>query len=164
LSGFVSRIILAFCHQNFAAKPDFPPGQWRANVSEIVTMDIHTLGKTDIPTSTVNWFEIMKKCKHPVPFDVANLMFNVQWCYALECHEGDFTNALAKLKQFFSFFVNSGVNLMYVLDGKGNPHKAPEDLRRRQKRAAAEALLAEATNEDDGGAPTAENTMHCVAA
>jgi 5'-3' exonuclease len=119
-------------------------------------MGIHTLGKTDIPTSTVNWFEIVKKCKHPVPFDVANLMFNVQWCYALECHEGDFTNALAKLKQFFSFFVNSDVNLMYVLDGKGNPHKAPEDLRRRQKRAAAEALLAEATNEDDGGAPTAE--------
>jgi 5'-3' exonuclease len=83
-------------------------------------------------------------------------MFNVQWFYALECHEGDFTNALAKLKQFFAFFVSSGLKLIYVLDGKGNPHKAPEDLRRGQKRAAAEALLAEATNEDEGGAPTAE--------
>jgi hypothetical protein len=30
-------------------------------------------------------------------------MFNVQWCYALECHEGAaFTNALAKLKQLFA--------------------------------------------------------------
>jgi hypothetical protein len=93
-----------------------------------------TIGKTDIPTTKVNWFNIVKSCKHPVPFDVANLMFNVQWCYALECHQGDFTNALAKLKQFFAFFVSSGLELIYVLDGKGNPHKAPEDLRRRQKR------------------------------
>jgi 5'-3' exonuclease len=48
------------------------------------------------------------------------------------------------------------LKLIYALDGKGNTHKAPEDLRRRLKRAAAEALLAEATNEDEGGAPTAE--------
>jgi hypothetical protein len=105
-------------------------------------MGIHTLGKTDIPTTTVNWFDIVKSCDHRVPFDAANLMFNVQWCYALECHEGDFTNALAKLKQFFVFFTSSGLKLIYVLDGKGNLHKAPKDLRRRQKRAAAEALLA----------------------
>jgi hypothetical protein len=84
-------------------------------------------------------------------------MFNVQWCCTLECHdEGDFTNALAKLKQFFAFFMSSKLKRIYVLDGKGNPRKAPEDLRRRQKRVAAEALLAEATNEDEGRAPTAE--------
>jgi hypothetical protein len=92
------------------------------------TMGIHTLGRTDIPTTTANWIDIVKSCKHPGPFDAANLMFNVQWCYALECHEGDFTS--------------SGLKLIHILDGKGNPHKALEDLRRRQKRAAAEALLA----------------------
>jgi hypothetical protein len=83
-------------------------------------------------------------------------MFYVQWCCALECHEGDFTIAIAKLKQFFAFFMGSGLKHIYVLDGKGDPHKAPEDLHRRQKRAAAEALLAEATSEDGGGAPTAD--------
>jgi hypothetical protein len=44
------------------------------------------------------------------------------------------------------------------------PHNAPEDLRRRQKRAAAEALLAEATNEDEAGAPLRRSSMHCAAA
>jgi hypothetical protein len=83
-------------------------------------------------------------------------VFNVLWCYALACHEGDFTNALDKLKQYFAFFMSSGLKLIYVLDGKGNPHKAPEDLRWRQKCAAAQALLAEATNEEEDGAPTAE--------
>jgi 5'-3' exonuclease len=83
-------------------------------------------------------------------------MFNVQWFYAWECHEGDFTNALAKLKQFFALFISLKLKLIYVLDGKGNPHEAPQDLRRRQKRAAAETLLAEATGEDEDGVPTAE--------
>jgi hypothetical protein len=79
---------------------------------------IQTSGKIDVPTSKVKWFDIVKSGKHPVPFDVANLMFNVQWCYGLACHEGDFTNALAKLKQFFAFFMSSGLKLIYVLDGR----------------------------------------------
>ena len=133
-----------------------PPLSYRSIIFDNVTMGIHTLGKTDIPTTKVDWIEIVKSCKHPVPFDVANLMFNVQWCFALECHKGDFTNVLAKLKQFFAFFKSSGLNLFYVLDGKGNPHKAPEDLPRQQKRAAAEALLELATKEDKCGVPTAE--------
>jgi hypothetical protein len=44
---------------------------------------------------------------------------------------------------------------MYLMVKESHTRR-PEDLRRRQKRAAVEALLAEATNEDEDDAPTAE--------
>jgi hypothetical protein len=40
-------------------------------------MGIKNLGKTNIPSIKINWFEIVGVCNHPVPLDVANLMFNV---------------------------------------------------------------------------------------
>jgi hypothetical protein len=113
--------VSCFFPPEFTTSSNFTPGSWRADFSKKVNIGVHTLGKTDIPTNTVNWFDIVKSCDHPVPFDVANLMFNVQWCYALQYREGDLTNALAKLKQVvFAFFMSSGLKLLYVLSGKRN--------------------------------------------
>jgi hypothetical protein len=63
-------------------------------------MGIKKLGKTDIPKSNVNWFEIVQGCKHPVPFDVANLMFNVAWCHAPTAYHGNHDAPLRKLNKF----------------------------------------------------------------
>jgi hypothetical protein len=86
-------------------------------------------------------------------------MFNVRWCITPWS-----AATLAKLKQFFAFFMSSGLKLIYVLGGKGNPHKAPEGLRRRLERAAAEVLLAEATNKTKVVLQLRRSTMHCAAA
>lgn len=56
------------------------------------------MSKTDIPTDRVNWMAIVKESKHPVPLDVANLMFNVQWLFAEECVEGDYSRTLQSLR------------------------------------------------------------------
>ena len=56
-------------------------------------------------------------------------------------YHSDYTKALAKLKKLLLFYCSRELNLLYVLDGVSNPHKACKDFRRRQKRESADAEI-----------------------
>ena len=90
-----------------------------------------------------NWIELAKSSESPIPFDTANLLYNVAWTFAAQVYHGDYTSALAKLKRLLLFHRLNKLKLLYVLDGVSNPYKAPENFRRRKKREEADlAILA----------------------
>lgn len=64
--------------------------------------------------------------------------------FASHVYHGDYTGALAKLKKLLLFYRSKSLNLVYVLDGESNPYKAPEDVRRKPKREAANAEISAA--------------------
>jgi hypothetical protein len=67
-------------------------------------MGIENLGKTNIPSTKINWFEIVGVCKLPAPLDVAKLMFNLLWCHAPNACHGNYDQAWRQLNKFCRFF------------------------------------------------------------
>ena len=66
-------------------------------------MGLKAVGSTDLPTATVDWMDVVRSCKSPVPFDTANLMFAVAWCYASNCYHGDYHAAIVTMKKYFQY-------------------------------------------------------------
>jgi hypothetical protein len=123
-------------------------------------MGIKNLGKTNVPSIEINWFDVVGVCKHPVPPDVANLMFNVLWCHAPNACHGDCDQALRQLNKFFKFFQSKNLKLPCVLDGKASHCKAPEDGRRQEKRIGPRSRIEEAF--ERGTIPTLLDHQACV--
>jgi hypothetical protein len=123
-------------------------------------MGIKNLGKTDIPSTKINWFEIVGVCKLRAPLDVAKLMFNLLWCHAPNACHGDYDQAWRQLNKFCRFFQSKKLNLLCVLDGKANDCKAPKDARRQNKWLGPHARIEEAL--EKGSVPTSSDCQACV--
>jgi 5'-3' exonuclease len=92
--------------------------------------------------------------------DVANLMFNVAWCHAPTAYQGNHDAPLRQLNKFILLFKSKKLNLLYVLDGKQNIYKAPEELLSQQKRGSAHNRIAAAL--DSGEHPELKDYQTCV--
>ena len=123
-------------------------------------MGLKAAGKTDLPSKKVNWMNEVRKCKFPVPFDTANLMFAAAWLNAKSCYHGDYQAAILMLQRYFRFYQRGGLSLLYVLDGKHDPMKESENIRRRKSRALASQIIEEAI--DLGGIADIEVYRRCV--
>eukprot|EP00957_Ditylum_brightwellii_P014421 1085905-Ditylum_brightwellii.AAC.1 len=85
-------------------------------------------GASNLVEQACGWKEEVKKYKHPVPFDIANLMWECSWLYASQIFLGDYSCTVSKLKQYLAAFAFKKLDLIYVLDGRSNPYKGPENL------------------------------------
>ena len=123
-------------------------------------MGLKQLGCSDLPKKVVNWKNIAYRSKVPIPFDMANLMFVCAWQCPAQVVHGDYTIALAILKDHLSQYASERLNLFYVLDGQTNEYKANEDVRRRQARESALSKISEAI--DNGEIPDAGLYRACL--
>ena len=73
-------------------------------------------GKSNLPSEEVNWFETVKECKHPVPVDLANLMYCMAWLHAPSCVHGDYLRAVGHVRLQLLEYQKMNLSLIYVID------------------------------------------------
>eukprot|EP00957_Ditylum_brightwellii_P036390 2755045-Ditylum_brightwellii.AAC.1 len=73
---------------------------------------------------------------------------------------GDYSCPISKLKQYLAAFAFKKLDLIYILDGRSNPYKEPENLQRAKYGASAKDNIHKLL--DAGEMPGIEEYCKCV--
>lgn len=101
---------------------------------------------SDLEVTTVNWMDAVAECSHPVPIDLANLLYACAWLFAAQSYHGDYAPALGRLKSYLQAYQSNRKlknKLFYILDGMEEELKGPEKLRRLEDRESSKQAILE---------------------